>query len=220
MITDAYASEPEYRAAKNQESVADAMVNQSYLLAASRYLDQKLGRRMGFHRDDSPTARYYVPAARPSGSVDWAESENPWKYGPRARVLEIDDLVSVTEIALDTDRTGNYSRILSPGDYELLPLNATLGAEPRPYTQVAAAAGGQLVGWPSGVKVRITGVFGWPAVPEAIKIATIELAAILQLKSPFATGRVDDFDQTLGTSPQARAILLGLMTNYSRAVAF
>ena len=221
-ITDAYCSEPEYRAAKKQESSADALINAQYLSAASRYIDFKLDRKSGFNKDatGSETFRVYeVRAGSPSRS-DWAESENPWKYGGMKRVIDVDDLVSVTSITVDENRTGTFSTTLSTNDYELLPLNAAKGAEVKPYTQIGMTSWGAYTAWGNGWRVKVTGVHGWPAVPEAIKVATIEIAAILQLKSPYATGRIEDYDQVVGTSPQARAILMGLMTNYGKGLYF
>lgn len=58
------------------------------------------------------------------------------------------------------------------------------------------------------------------AVQEAIKWATIELVAMLLNASVFSTDRIQDIDQQVGASPQARSILNGLMTNYGRGIFF
>ena len=217
-VTDAYCSEPEYRAAKKQESSADAMINAQYLSAASRYIDTKLDRKSGFNKDAADTFRIYE--VRASGRVveGWAESENPWKYGGLTRVLEVDDLVSVTSITMDDSRSGSFSTTLSTNDYELLPLNAAKGSEVRPYTQIGMTSWGAYTAWPNGARVKVTGIHGWPSVPESIKIATIEIAAILQLKSVYATDRINEMNDVVNTSPMARALLMGLMTNYGKGI--
>ena len=175
-ITDAYVSEPEYRAAKKQESSEDSLTNITYLQAAARYLDRKLDRPSGFNRDAADTFRIYEITS--SGKVydGWAESENPWKYGGMKRVLEVDDLVSVTSITIDEGRSGSFDTTLATNDYELLPLNATKGVEQKPYTQIGMTSWGDYGAWPSASRVKVTGIFGWPAVPDSIKVANIEIA--------------------------------------------
>lgn len=219
-ITDAYVSEPEYRAAKKQESSEDAETNKVYLNAAARYLDRKLDRPSGFNKDATASERIYTVTSTGKVYDGWAESENPWKYGGLRRVIDVDDLVSVSSITMDENRTGSFDTTLSASDYELLPLNAQKGAEVRPYTQIGMTSWGTYTAWPTGARVKVTGIFGWPSVPDAIKVANIELAAILQLKSPYATGRIDDIDQTLGMAPQARALLRDLHTSYGKGLYF
>lgn len=221
-ITDAYCSEPEYRAAKKQESSADAMINAQYLSAASRFIDFKLDRPNGFHKDTTGSETFRIYEVRAKGRVTegWAESENPWKYGGLTRVLEVDDLVSVTSITMDDSRSGSFSTTLSTDDYELLPLNAAKGSEVRPYTRIGMTSWGAYTAWPNGARVKVTGIHGWPSVPESIKIATIEIAAILQLKSVYATDRINEMNDVVNTSPMARALLMGLMTNYGKGIYF
>lgn len=149
---------------------------------------------------------------------DWAESENPWKYGGLTRVLNIDDLASApTEIAVDQNRSDDFtSLVLTSSDYELLPRNAALGPEAKPYTQVELTAWGAVYAWPRDARVRITGVWGWPAVPEAIKRATVELTAILRTESPRATRTITDLGQVTGMSSRGASIVDDLMIHYGK----
>lgn len=220
-IGDAYASVPEYRAWVKDENSSASLVDDTYLIAISRYIDFKLGRKSGFNKDAAATERLYVvPSSGRTPQPGWAESENPWLAGGSKRYLDVEDIVTVTSIKLDEARDGSYSTTLSASDYELLPLNANTGPEPRPYKQIGMTEWGNYPGLPGGMRVKVTAIHGWPAVPEAIKVATIQFASILQLKSPLSTNRMNELDQVVESSPQTRAILMGLMTNYSAGIFF
>lgn len=216
-ITDSYASFDEYRSAKQQgEEPAVAPL----LAAVSRYIDHKLDRRSGFGKDATATERIYMPKSKGVAQDGWAESENPWKYGGMIRVLDIEDLVSVTSITIDEGRDNTFSLTLSASDYELLPRNAATGPEPRPHNQIGLTEWGSRVGFTVGARVKVTGIHGWPAVPEGIKWACIEFVDILRGTSALATNRINEMDQVVDASPQARAILRDLMTNYNRGLFF
>ena len=95
----------------------------------------------------------------------------------------------------------------------LWPFNAPHGPEPNPYRAI------QLTSWGNsgafrGHRVRVVGTFGWPAVPAAIRTATIELAAILRLQSPRATNQIQEFDQVIAASNEAQKILHRLVAVY------
>lgn len=96
------------------------------------------------------------------------------------------DLVEISELATDEDGDGIYETVWSPSEYQLRPVNAAGGLDPRPYRSVRSigrrfplnlTAGGRLE------RVRITGVWGWPAVPDAIVTATkIQAGRIIKRK--------------------------------------
>jgi hypothetical protein len=220
-IADAYATDEEYRTAITQSSGSDSVAIARDLLAVSRYIDHKLDRPSGFNKDAAATARIYMPksSGRPLRD-DWAESENPWKYGGLSRVLDVQDIVTLTSIEIDQGMDGTYSQTLVANDYELLPRNAAVGPEVKPYSQIGLTEWGSQRAWAPRQRVKVTAVHGWPAVPAAIKSATIILTSIIQLKSPFATGRITEMDAVIEASPQARAILQGLMTDYHAGTRF
>jgi len=211
----AYATVALYRSLIDKSDDADDSIVTDDLEAVSRYLDKRLGR--SFVLSDAPTPRVYVPKStgRPTRS-DWAESENPWKYGGLSRVLDIDDLVSVTEIAVDESMAGTYSRVLEATDYELLPRNAAVLQEPEPYKQIEATSWGSLSAWAPRARVRVTGIWGWPAVPQPIVRATVQLTAILRLESPRATRSIDEMGTVLGMSRDGAGIVDDLVRHYTR----
>lgn len=212
-IGDAYATAAEYRAVVNMSDTSeDATTIARDLLAVSRYIEQELGRVAGFNKDASAVDRIYMPRGRVR--YGYAEAENPWLASNGTRVLDVDDIVSVTSIKVDQDIDDTFSLTLATTDYELLPRNAADGPEARPYRQIELTPWGTQSVWRPGARVKVNAVFGWPAVPSAIKDATIQLTAILRLQSPRATNRVNEMNQSLSTSRVAQEIVAGLLAAY------
>ena len=127
------------------------------LPAASRGLDEACGRR--FYLDtDATSVRYYSPALN--------------------GVLWVDDLVDVTSIAVDTNGDGTFGTTWTENsDFVLAPLNAPEDGWPWTRIERHPLSGSYFPSYPRSVKV--TGQFGWAAVPEAIKEATTLLASQL-----------------------------------------
>ncbi len=185
-IGDAYASVLDYVGVVGDQDNADGShpAIQADLIAVSRWLDRRLGRF--FTKDDAVTNSVYaVPAGRSAPPLDWAESENPFRWGNVRRALEVDDIADTNGlvISIDADMDGVYETTLNTSDYELLPLNALLGPELRPYERIAILPTSSQGGWSSGSRVRVTAIRGWPAVPSAIRRATIDITSSLRLGS-------------------------------------
>ena len=197
-IGDAYSTAEQYRLALDPSRTDDG--NDSDILtdlkAVSRYLENKIGRF--FNKDAADVARIYVaPATKTS--------------------IWIDDLSAApTSIKVDHNLDGVYETELEATDYELWPLNAAKGPEARPYTKVCLAPWGTLSSFYEGDRIEITGKFGWPAVPEAIQRATIQLTAIPRLETPRATQRIPELSEVIGASPEAQRIVYALIDGYKR----
>ncbi len=195
-ISDAYATAAQYRAVTGQtdETKDDDILTD--LKAISRYLDGKLGRF--FTKDAADVARIYIPPA--SQTAIW-----------------INDLSAApTSVELDEDDDNTYSTALTTDDYELLPLNADKGPEPRPYTRIGMTAWGGYSAFTKGIRVKITGKFGWPSVPDSIQRATIHLTAILRLETPRATRRIAELGDVMEASPDAMSIIRQLTDRYRK----
>lgn len=138
------------------ESFADDDVALA-LTAASRAIDRTAKRRF-WHDSDATKIRYYSPAS--------------------ATRLDIDDLVTLTELATGGgDNT--FTTVWTVNvDFILEPLNGT--ADGLPY-RVIRSLGKSLPTVPRSV--RVTGKFGWPAVPDEVKQATIVLASKLMRRA-------------------------------------
>lgn len=221
-VTDAYVTTAQYRASINRSDAgADADILAD-LTAVSRYLDKRLGRH--FTVDVANVARVFTPIGSdrlraPAGAgmpLGWAETENPWRAIGAQRVLHIDDLSAApASIKLDEDQDGAFEVTLATTDYELLPRNAPLGSEARPYTAIELTPWGTRWSWLPGVRVQVTGRWGWPAVPPAIQRATIQITAILRLESPRATRQVTALGDTIATSTAANEIVQELVRHYA-----
>jgi hypothetical protein len=135
------------------DSVDDALLA-TVLDQASRDIDNYCGRV--FNQSTAATARYYT--------------------APRSDELLIADCVSLSAVATDADGDRTYEDTWTATDYDLLPENAA--ADSEPYTTIAVAPGGDY-SFPVGVRkgVKLTGVWGWPAVPGAVKQACLLRAA-------------------------------------------
>jgi len=109
-------------------------------------------------------------------------------YIPTGRLddLHVDDLTAVTSIAIDEDLDGSFGTTLRTIDFQLMPVNALRGTRPEPFTRIRPLEEGY---WPAAegrATVRIVGSFGWPALPGAVREATIlqTLRLFTRLSSP------------------------------------
>jgi len=124
-------------------------------------------------------------------------------YAPQnIYLVQTDDIVSVTTVKTSTDGV-TFNTTLAATDYQLEPLNGIAGGLVSPFTQIRAV-GDYL--WPAyspqtifhlEASVQVVGVFGWSAVPTAIKQATIILAMRLfkRLDSPLGIAGFGDMGQ-------------------------
>jgi hypothetical protein len=98
----------------------------------------------------------------------------------------IDDLVSLTSLSTD-DGTRTYPHVWTATDYDLLPYNTNAsGIEPSPYRSIGITPNGQFT-FPAGAVyvsynlpisritkgVKVTGVWGWPAIPTLVSEACL-----------------------------------------------
>lgn len=182
----------------------------------SRYLDRKLNRF--FTRDDNVVSRIYYPTGYYAGNP---EAENPWIGVRGSRELTVDDISTTTGLVvkIDESRDGSFvgDTALATTDYELRPMNADKGPEPKPWNIIALPAWSTKIAWAAGCPVQVTARFGWPTVPEAIAQSACQLVGIYRLDSPRATSQINaGFDAVLGTSRQAQDIVERLMAVYAR----
>lgn len=171
-LTNCYTTLAEIKAALAIEDSNDDLALEAAITAASRMLDDYTGRF--FYKDgttQSPVARYFTTA-------DWYN-------------CQIDDIVTITEIAVDNSFDQTYSSVFSTSDYLTEPVN-----NPRkgwPYTRILAS--GAYV-FPAYIPqaVRVTGIWGWNAVPSEIAMATLIQATRLfaRKQSPFGIAGAPD----------------------------
>lgn len=144
---------------------ADASVSRA-ILAASRSIDHHCDRR--FWADaDSAQVRYYDALS--------------------ASLARIDDLVTLTTLEVDQGGDGTFEESWTVNtDFVLKPLNAPADGWPYTRIEVNPSSSRYFPGYPRSVKV--TGKFGWTAVPAGVKQATTVLAHTLlrrEREAPF-----------------------------------
>lgn len=126
------------------DSTDDAALERA-IAAACRQVDTHCGR---FFYQQTSTAKYYSPN---NGSL-----------------LLVHDLLSITTLASDEDGDGAWEVTWSASDYVLTPRNAAYAVPARPYNAVARAPLGARVFFRGKDTVKITGTWGWTAVPDAV----------------------------------------------------
>lgn len=111
------------------------------------------------------------------------------------------DLVSVTSLKTDASGDGTFETTWDAADYQLLPVNPAAAPETRPYTKIKAI-GSKTFPWTYTTyrlsrndRIQITGVWGWPAVPYAVKQATLIVASeLFKLReAPFGVAGFGEF---------------------------
>jgi hypothetical protein len=107
--------------------------------------------------------------------------------------LIIDDAITVIEVA-STDEIGSTYTIWKPTDFQLEPINSRSDGLYMPYTAIRAVNDYL---WPvvdQQALVRITATWGFPAIPIAIKQATIIQSSRLykRLDSPLGVAGFGD----------------------------
>lgn len=117
--------------------------------------------------------------------------------------VPVDDLVSLTSLKTDHDGDGIFETTWTTGQYELLvapgKYNVNSRGEPWPYTRIRAIGIGQYFPVPNLSArmdiIQVTGVFGWPSVPIAVKeAAQIAAADLFKLKdAPFGIAGYGEF---------------------------
>lgn len=147
------------------EDIQDDTGLEAAILSASRMIDDYTGRF--FYRDGTtaaPATRYYTP--------------DSWY------ITNLDDFVSLNQIALDDDFDQTYTTILAASDYLIDPINNARRG--WPYTRITAIDR-YIFPYAYPQSVRVQAVWGWPSVPAEIAMATKIQASRLFIRrqSPF-----------------------------------
>lgn len=147
------------------EDIQDDTGLEAAILTASRMIDDYTGRF--FYRDGTtaaPVTRYYTP--------------DSWY------ITNLDDFVSLNQIALDDDFDQTYTTILATSDYLIDPVNNARRG--WPYTRITAIDR-YIFPYAYPQSVRVQAVWGWPSIPAEIAMATKIQASRLFIRrqSPF-----------------------------------
>lgn len=199
-INEAYGTAQGYRARVGKSDTGDDLLIGRHLLTCSRLFDRETGQF--FSKDAEPVARIFVPK--------WGDVLDLDYEGLCPGIADITDL----EIKVDTDGDGSFAdeTAWAITDYDLYPLNADKGPEPKPWDRIKPLGSKRFI---PGNKVQITAIFGWPAVPAAVEEDIYELCGIWRSENPRATGRMNELDQVVATSPVALSLVKRIKVAYT-----
>lgn len=116
-------------------------------------------------------------------------------------VTEFDDLQSLTTLESSSNGIG-YDLTWTSTDYQLEPLNGISDGLTTPYTRVRAVQNLTFLALGEEATVRITGVWGWSSVPDAISQACVIQASRIfkRLDSPLGVAGFGDMGVVRVTS--------------------
>jgi hypothetical protein len=172
-VTNGYCTLAEVKAALRITDNIDDTLLENAVEAASRRIDGECSRR--FYIDATTSARTYA--------------------ANRSAFVFIDDVATLTGLVVKVDDTfsGSYSKTLTAGtDYQTEPTNAA--AQTEPVTMLRALNAGFPVEGNGRALIEVTAKWGWPAIPDAIREATVLLAArqFKRLDSPLGVAGFGD----------------------------
>jgi hypothetical protein len=172
-ITNGYCTLAEVKAALRITDNIDDTLLENAVEAASRRIDGECSRR--FYIDATTSARTYA--------------------ANRSAFVFVDDIATTTGLVVKVDDTfsGSYSTTLAVGtDYQTEPTNAA--AQNEPITMLRSLNAGFPVEGNGRALIEVTAKWGWPAIPDAIREATVLLAArqFKRLDSPLGVAGFGD----------------------------
>jgi hypothetical protein len=171
-MTVKYATLSQVKAAlRITDQIDDSLLNTS-IDAASRWVDGWCGRT--FTKASGTATKDYVPSGR-------------------MEPLFVNDLTSVVSIRIDEDLDRTFTTLLNPIDFQLEPVNGSFG-NGFPFYIIRPQEDGY---WPTSygrATVRVQATYGWPAIPDAVREATILQASRLytRLDSPLGIAGFGD----------------------------
>lgn len=148
-ITNGYCTLAELKARLDIDDSQSDKVLESIITAVSREIDGYCHRR--FWKNSVSEDRYFT--------AEWGN------------LLRTADIVSVTGVAVDEEEDRTYSTVLTTSDYDLEPYNASLDG--FPYRQLRINPSSSYAFSTALKGNKLTGVFGWPAVPSVVNEACL-----------------------------------------------
>ena len=174
-LGDAYVTKDELRSEFTIDDVEDDTQLLSSVSAASSWVTAYCER--DFNQADDATARVF--------------------NGSPGGVLNVDDISTITGLVVKSDAgdDGTYESTWASSDYQLEPLNGVVaGLTGWPYTKIRFVE--TTYSWPKGRRTgfEVTARWGWPAVPEPVKRATMIQAARIFKRRYSPEGVLAGFD--------------------------
>ncbi len=200
-ITNGYATLAQLKSSLTITDTSDDALLELAITSTSRMIDDFTGRF--FYANGTvgtPVVRYYTAL-------------DPWS-------LAVDDYVSISAIATDDNFNQTWSTVWATSDFMEEPINNSLRG--WPYTRLLAT--GRYV-WPYYLPqaCKITGVWGWPAVPSEVEQACIIQSSriFVRKQSPFGIAGTPELGTVRLSSrldPDVEAFLRPMKRNNGLAV--
>lgn len=150
-ITNGYATLVQVKAALRISDNVDDTLLEMAIESASRMIDGHAGRY--FYSSGTATRIYAADDAL---------------------ICQIDDLAGTAiTLVTDPDADGTWADTWTTVDYQLEPVNGVVDGLSTPYTRIRATENYNFPTASGEALVKVTGVFGWPAVPIAITQACV-----------------------------------------------
>lgn len=210
-IDDAYLSVEEYRSYDAQiTSDENDIGTLRDILGISRLIEENVGQF--FTRDTAVVDRIF--RAKWSDLLDLRYEGNCPGIATTAGLI----------VRTDEDGDGVYETTWDAADYELAPLNAALGPQAKPWTEIRAIGSknfpisgmGRNI---QGRKTKVTAIYGWPAVPETVKMLCGQWTKIWRLEGPEGTGRISEMGQVFSISLDVKRLQDRLIDSLNAGVA-
>lgn len=193
-----YCTVADLRAFMRISDALDDTIMTPAISAASRAIDRACDRQFG--RTLTAEDRYY--------EAKWNSYKCEWYVEP-------DDIASTTSLSIgwDANNDQTFSQVVS--DYLLRPRNALGKSEPITHIVIRDADGGR--GNHTG-EVMVHAIFGWLAVPDTIKYATMLQASRLVSRrdAPFGISGSAEFGGELRILSQIDADVAVLVKPFKR----
>lgn len=152
MAATDYCTIEDYKVARGIADTLDDLEVARVISAASRQVDDYTGRR--FYLDDTDSLREYLATGDP--------------------VLEVHDFATTTGLTVVDYGT----EVVLGTDFYVAPINGiAANGEPTPFNQLVRFYSIPWADYGQGPTISVTAQWGWAAVPDLVKQATILLAA-------------------------------------------
>lgn len=176
-LLDAYATDEEYRSAVNSTDTSSSIG--TALLGTSRLLERELYVPPGAWNQDGTVAE---PAVRVFDAFGGTMLYLRDREGFQSSIISI----ATNGIGVDSERDGTFDGYtFDLTDSWVRPLQNV----PYHAIELLPYSGADIAAWPDGsATVQISGIFGWPQVPELIKQLVIRLTHELRIAQASGMG--------------------------------
>lgn len=170
-----------------------AAIVDAQLKGVTEYLCQRIGRNLV--KAGADETRYYTPTTR---------------YKAR-----IDDLVSITSLAVDLDGLNVYGTSISASYYRLLPTNAPADGKPYTHVELLSTASDFYPAYTDSIKV--VGAFGQIETPDIFKdLVTLTTRQLRDLGHDGITITVQSIEQAVQMAPGASSLMRDIRASLGR----